>query len=281
MLSRTQPRPADAPDLSLAEIQNPMIDAYLAALPEGREPRILASRTVFVADDRKEALRFAESRAGAASRAPGRDRAARPASGSLDGMIAAIDVHLGTPDEVIASLQADSALARVDGRRGPGAFDRSAASLHPAIDRAGRRGGGAGARLGTRCGGTSGASRDHRAKDDEDARDGRRRHRRAGRDHAGIPPGRDPRPATRGARPRAGDYRALFAPASPGAVTAPERFAVGAFVAGLHGDAAIAAFYAARPRRERGLGGAARSGRRRHRGGRGRTAPTAATRRVR
>ena len=60
MLSRTQPRPADAPDLSLAEIQNPMIDAYLEALPEGREPRILASRTVFVADDRKEALRLAE-----------------------------------------------------------------------------------------------------------------------------------------------------------------------------------------------------------------------------
>src|SRR2546426_10851951 len=46
MLSRTQPRPANAPDLSLAEIQNPMIDAYMEALPEGREPRILASRTV-------------------------------------------------------------------------------------------------------------------------------------------------------------------------------------------------------------------------------------------
>ena len=61
MLSRAQPRPANAPDLSLPEIQNPMIDAYLAALPEGREPRILASRTVFVADDRKEAMRFAEA----------------------------------------------------------------------------------------------------------------------------------------------------------------------------------------------------------------------------
>ena len=74
MLSRTQPRPADAPDLSLAEIQNPMIDAYLAALPEGREPRILASRTVFVADDGDEAVRLADDRAGAASRAPGQDR---------------------------------------------------------------------------------------------------------------------------------------------------------------------------------------------------------------
>ncbi len=28
-----------------------MLDAYLEALPKGREPRILASRTVFVADD--------------------------------------------------------------------------------------------------------------------------------------------------------------------------------------------------------------------------------------
>ena len=37
-----------------------MIDAYLEALPKGREPRILASRTVFVADDRKEAMRLAE-----------------------------------------------------------------------------------------------------------------------------------------------------------------------------------------------------------------------------
>ncbi len=49
MLSRTQPRPKGAPGLSLPEIQNPMIDAYLAALPPGRAPRILASRTVFVA----------------------------------------------------------------------------------------------------------------------------------------------------------------------------------------------------------------------------------------
>ena len=39
-------------------------------------------------------------------------------------------------------------------------------------------------------------------------------------------------------------YRALFAPEAPGPVTAEERFAVGAFVAGLHGDGPVAAFYA-------------------------------------
>src|SRR5688572_2946978 len=111
MLSRAQPRPANAPDLSLADIQNPMIDTYLAALPEGRQPRILASRTVFVADDRKEAMRFAE-----AGLERQRERLIRTgrgaASGSVGDLIGAFNVHLGTPDDVIASLQADSALGR-------------------------------------------------------------------------------------------------------------------------------------------------------------------------
>jgi len=111
MLSRTQPRPANAPGLSLPEIQNPMIDAYMKALPEGRAPRILASRTVFVTDDRRDALRFAEA-------GLGRHRARlvrlgrATGDGSVTAMIAAMDVHLGTAGDVIASLQADSALAR-------------------------------------------------------------------------------------------------------------------------------------------------------------------------
>ena len=111
MLSRTQPRPTDATDLSLAEIQNPMIDAYLAALPHGREPRILASRTVFVTDEGADARRFAEI-------GLGRHRARMirlgraTGDGSVEGMIAAMDAHLGTADDVIASLQADSTLAR-------------------------------------------------------------------------------------------------------------------------------------------------------------------------
>jgi putative FMN-dependent luciferase-like monooxygenase len=112
MLSRTQPRPANAPDLSLVEIQNPMIDAYLEALPEGREPRILASRTVFVADDGNEALRLAEIGLGRhRARLARLGRATGDGSG-LDAMITAMDVHLGTPDTVIASLKTDSTLAR-------------------------------------------------------------------------------------------------------------------------------------------------------------------------
>jgi CMD domain protein len=66
----------------------------------------------------------------------------------------------------------------------------------------------------------------------------------------GITPG-SPLDAIRARRPDArahaqATYRALFAPEKPGNVSAPERFAVGAFVAGLHGAPAIAAAYAAR-----------------------------------
>jgi len=66
---------------------------------------------------------------------------------------------------------------------------------------------------------------------------------------AGVEPG-SPLDAIRHRRPDArtqaqASYRALFAPEIPGEVTAIERFAAAAFVAGLHGDAETAAFYAA------------------------------------
>jgi len=111
MLSRTQPRPADAPGASLADIQNPMLDAYLEALPAGIEPRILASRTVFIADDPKDAMRFArtglprlvEKRASQGQDAPG---------GSIEDLVKAFDVHMGSANDVIDSLSQDSTLVR-------------------------------------------------------------------------------------------------------------------------------------------------------------------------
>ena len=112
MLSRTQPRAPDAPHATLAEIQNPIIDAYLAALPPGKPPRILGSRSVFVADDSREARRFAEL--GLRRNLKRLNEIGRPVpDGSLDDIIAAFDVHLGTPDAVIASLRADTTLERV------------------------------------------------------------------------------------------------------------------------------------------------------------------------
>jgi len=112
MLSRTQPRPPEAPHASLADIQLPLIDAYLAALPAGRVPRIVGSRSVFVADERALARRLAEE-------GLRRNLVRQPAPGGLatdaplDVLIARQDVHVGTPADVIASLRADRTLSHV------------------------------------------------------------------------------------------------------------------------------------------------------------------------
>jgi len=112
MLSRTQPRPADVPHATLADIQNPIIDAYLQALPAGVEPRIVGSRSVFIADDRKEALHYAEQGLHRQTKRLAAMGQAFPDM-SVEGLIAAMDVHIGTPDEVIASLRRDTTLDRV------------------------------------------------------------------------------------------------------------------------------------------------------------------------
>lgn len=111
MLSRTQPRPAEAPNASLADLQNPMLDAYLEALPKGVEPRILASRTVFVADDPADAMRFA--RIGLPRLVEKRVlQGQAPASSRIEDLVEEFDVHMGTADQVIQSLSADSTLER-------------------------------------------------------------------------------------------------------------------------------------------------------------------------
>ena len=101
MLSRTQPRPPGEPRLPLDAIQNPIIDAYLSALPDGVAPRILASRTAFVADSHAHALQVAE---------PGlRKQAQHRAAGhtiegdSVTDYLQQLDAHVGDPEHVIAS----------------------------------------------------------------------------------------------------------------------------------------------------------------------------------
>ncbi|WP_106816466.1 putative FMN-dependent luciferase-like monooxygenase [Microbacterium timonense] len=111
LLSRTQPRPAEAPRAALADLQHPIIDRYLDALPSGVPPRVTASRTVFVADDRADALRFAE--AGLRRAAEGFRRSGQHIPGdTLQDLIVATDTHLGTPEDVVASLAGDSTLER-------------------------------------------------------------------------------------------------------------------------------------------------------------------------
>ncbi len=111
LLSRTQPRPDGQWEMSLADMQVPMLDAYFAALPAGLAPRVLASRSVFVADDRAEALRLAE--AGLERMRPRLVEAGHPAAkGDVHALIAAFDVHVGTADDVVASLRADATMLR-------------------------------------------------------------------------------------------------------------------------------------------------------------------------
>lgn len=111
LLSRTQPRPADSADLPLSDLQQPIVDAYRAALADPSRASVTLSRTVYVADDRDDALRLAET---------GLRRAARSlwvADGAelpLDELIRRTDTHVGTPDDVVRSLAADATLAEAD-----------------------------------------------------------------------------------------------------------------------------------------------------------------------
>ncbi|MDU7840921.1 MAG: putative FMN-dependent luciferase-like monooxygenase [Pantoea sp.] len=112
MLSRTQPRPARDPALPLDAIQNPIIDAYLDALPAGVAPRILASRTAFIADSDSYARRVAES--GIRQQAQQYRAAGHALRGeSLDDLFAQFDAHVGDAVTVRASLAQDSVLPRV------------------------------------------------------------------------------------------------------------------------------------------------------------------------
>ena len=112
MLSRTQPRPVGQPHLALDALQNPIIDAYLEALPRGVAPRILASRTAFVADDSDYARKVALP--GLTAQAEGYRQAGHQLRGeTLDDFIAQFDAHIGDPQDVLNSLRRDSSLQRV------------------------------------------------------------------------------------------------------------------------------------------------------------------------
>lgn len=112
MLSRTQPRPADNPRASLADLQRPIVDAYYKHLPREITPRIVASRTLFVADNRDEARHYAEI--GLRKAAAGLAKSGhRFESDDLDHLIAATDTHVGTIEDVLASLHRDTTLSRV------------------------------------------------------------------------------------------------------------------------------------------------------------------------
>ncbi len=111
MLSRTQPRPADARDLPLHALQLPIIEAYRAALPAGAPARVLASRTALVVDPAQRGHAFELAEDGL------RELATTFLGADADDLdlatlIQLTGTHVGTVDEVVASLAADQTLAR-------------------------------------------------------------------------------------------------------------------------------------------------------------------------
>ena len=113
MLSRVQPVPADhRGDVPprVWEVQRPLVDAYLEALPAGVAPRILASRSVVVVDqaDRRAVRAHAEAGVGAQV---AQLHGVTPGSLSLDELLVRSETHLGTVDEVAASLAEDAVAA--------------------------------------------------------------------------------------------------------------------------------------------------------------------------
>lgn len=110
LLSRTQPRPPDSPQATLAEVQGPVIQAYREALPHGVVPRIGVSRSVFTGPNRDAVVEQARAGVQAFARHLAATGQKVPA-GDADDLLAALDVHYGTPDEVIDSLRADPVVA--------------------------------------------------------------------------------------------------------------------------------------------------------------------------
>ena len=106
LLSRTQPR---AVGQALHDVQLPIVEAYLSALPDGVEPRILASRTAVVVDDDRRTEVWAAADAGL--RRLARTFLRHDDSGELSELARLTDTHLGTIDEVTTSLGADLTLA--------------------------------------------------------------------------------------------------------------------------------------------------------------------------
>jgi putative FMN-dependent luciferase-like monooxygenase len=118
LLARTavRPVPADGQALetgrSLGEAQSPMVDAYLDHWTSTEiAPRIGLSRSIYVAPTRAEAIAEADE----GIRRHAQLMASRGIiSGELpvEELLVRADVHIGSPDDAIASLQADPLLGR-------------------------------------------------------------------------------------------------------------------------------------------------------------------------
>lgn len=110
MLSRTQPRPSAQPAATLSEIQEPVVAAYQAALPDLSQRRVLASRTVVVVDEEHRTPVIEQAERNVRQLAEGFLRMDHSAL-SLDEVLAVTDTVVGTVDEVVTRLREDTVAA--------------------------------------------------------------------------------------------------------------------------------------------------------------------------
>lgn len=95
-------------DRDTDEVQRELVDAYYGALPEGVEPRIALSRTVWTSNDPEAAHRsLADGLVAGASKRP--EHAALP----IDDLFDLYSVHWGSPEDVVASLRAEPLIDEV------------------------------------------------------------------------------------------------------------------------------------------------------------------------
>ena len=247
MLSRTQPRPAEAPHLSLARHPEPD-DRRLSGRPAARAARRASSPRARCSSPTTatEALRLAEiglARQRARYAAIGR-------TGFVEGMsvhdqIAAMDIHIGTPGRRDRLATADSVLARATDLT---VQSHSIDPPHPFILRSIEL-------VADVVAPALGWVRETVARPRSTSREHRERMAMPGRTltsstrWSGLSPAPRWTRSAAGGRRRATRRRPAIARCSrrkcPARSRATERFAVAAFVTGLHGDAASAAFYAA------------------------------------
>ncbi len=107
LLSRTQPRPPGQPDVTLPDLQQPVVDAYLAALPEGSIPRILASRTLVVTDTEADADAYLQAAWDRHRTSTGPFHVDAPDARTW---ARRTDTHVGTAEQVLETLSADTVI---------------------------------------------------------------------------------------------------------------------------------------------------------------------------
>jgi len=110
MLSKSQPHTAGSGVTALADTQRLVIDAYTAALPAGIAPRTFASRGLVVVDDEADVARLVRrgiERSLPSARALG---VQVPDGASEEELRILFDLHVGTPEQIVAELAQDHVL---------------------------------------------------------------------------------------------------------------------------------------------------------------------------